>query len=75
MYTLYKNEFFFSAVVIMRGIGLALVHSTETVTPVESAVFLPKLCSTLQLRTVRNSGNHSSGSVSKAIAVSSDAMS
>jgi hypothetical protein len=45
------------AVVTMRGIDLALVHSTGISTPVENAVSLPKLCSTLQLRTVQNSGN------------------
>jgi hypothetical protein len=48
----------------MRGIGLALVHSTGTLTPVESAASLPKLCSTLQLRTVQNSGIRNSVSVS-----------
>jgi len=71
LHTVYRNEFFAPAVVITRGIGLALVHSTETVTPVESAVFLPKPCSTLQLRTVQNSGNNHSGSVSK---VATDVM-
>jgi hypothetical protein len=62
------------AVVTMRGIGLALVHSTEISTPVENAVSLPKPCSTLQLRTVQSSGNYSGGSA-EAIAVSSDAIS
>ena len=61
------------AVVTMRGIGLALVHSTGISTPVENAVSLPKLCSTLQLRTVQNSGNYSGGSA-KAMSGSSDAI-
>jgi hypothetical protein len=64
----YDNEIllssFFFAAVTMRGIGLALVHSTGTLTPVESAASLPKLCSTLQLRTVQNSGIRNSVSVS-----------
>jgi hypothetical protein len=47
------------AVVTMRGIGLAPVHSTEISTLVENVVSLPKPCSTLQQRTVQSSGNYS----------------
>jgi len=43
-------------VLTMRGIGLALVHSTGTSTSVENVVSLSKLCSTLQLKTVQSSG-------------------
>ncbi len=46
-----------SAGVIMRGIGLELVHSMETLTLEENVVFLLKLYSTLLLRTVQNYGN------------------
>jgi hypothetical protein len=40
----------------MRGIGLELVLSTETLIPEENVVFLLKLYSTLLPRTMRNSG-------------------
>jgi hypothetical protein len=40
----------------MRGTGLELVLSMEISTPVENAVFLRKLCSTLLLRTVQSFG-------------------
>jgi hypothetical protein len=61
-------------VLTMRGIGLALVHSTGTSTSVENVVSLSKLCSTLQLKTVQSSGNYSV-LVCMDIAISSDTIS